>query len=205
MGFSIGKIVRAVAAPVTQTVKTVASVAKGDISGAAKNAAGAVVSTNPLQMGDNASGGAISSVSGAVPVIGSPLNKSLTSGQKIGTGNFSGRDARTYIRETGKVAGLVAGGYALGSAAGVPAVLAATRGSYSGVAEAAGVDPEVSSLVSNFGRGFRSPSSGGGSTAIAPLPESLPTGQKKGLSKNEKIALGAAAAIAGIFIVRKMK
>lgn len=114
MGF-FKKAFKAVTKTVTQTAKTVGSLAQGDIKAAAQNAAGALVSANPLTMANTASGGVIADVSASVPIAGSPLSKSLQAGDKISSGNFTGSDLKQYAVNQGKLGALVIGGATFGA------------------------------------------------------------------------------------------
>lgn len=108
MGF-FKKAFKAVTKPVTQTVKAVGSLAQGDIKGATKNAIGAMVSTSPLGMANSASGGQIADLSAGIPIVGSPLSKSLQVGDKVASGNFTSTDLKQYAVNQGKLGALALG------------------------------------------------------------------------------------------------
>lgn len=230
MGFKLKNVVRAVTQPARQAVKTVQSVAKGDLKGAVKNAVGAVAAGNPVTMANNATGGLGAQVAGAIPLVGSSASKFVASGSDMSDGQFSGSTLRTYVREGAKLGALVAGGVYAAPALGISGTTAVTtasalsKGNFSGAASSlAGADafegfgdliPEdLSSAGKQVGglvdwNSFFS--SGGGSRAPASSEEpaaiiAATSRRAPGLSSTEKMILGGAAAALALLLILKRK
>lgn len=215
MGFSLKKIVKAVAAPVTQSVKAVASVAQGDISGAVKNVTGAVAAANPLQMADAASDGAVAKAANYVPIVGTPINKSLTAGEKISSGQFSLRDVKNYATENVKLGALAYGGYLALPTLGVGGTLATgaaissgdVSGAVSSIGGGYGFDQNLTDLVGGVSQNFNRKPDGYAPSNFTPTQSKpMPSVSKpSSLSKTEKTILGAAVAVAGFFLIRRLR